>query len=710
MANIKRVMYSGVVKTIVFLLALGFGCSTVQHGYSMLDVLENWDEYDVNALFTDENYYISSQTNNRIMSAFTNINSVLWGDITKSPEEMQEWLSNAYPEIEYSVRFGDAAMQNIALSEGEFTLSEYSLIAKPNSVSWNGDIEWFSSGLDDWDANMSQDNLMYDYGSPEAEEGYRHAQRRESLQEGDYIMLRIAPASIAEWQSTYLSTRSTALLYVKGIAISMLISLLCALYLLIVAGRNGKDRELHLLAFERAFVELPLLCVFGAIVGAVVAVFIPLAELGMNNLNIAFYISAAGVVSLYAIAIACMQSLIRNLKNHSFLQHSGIWRICKWTIKWIKKLLLVLKKWIIALGKGLLALLHRVGNGVKYFISRLSADYSSRKVTGIYTSTALVFAFLGFIVRHGFSEYESGFVLLGIIGFAVLLIYANRFIIRHIEGFQKVIAGLKKLRQGELNEKIDDCPPGVMQQMAEDINSIGDGMGEALRQEMRAERMKTELITNVSHDLKTPLTSILNYSDLLCRETLTPDEANDYAKIIQQKATRLKHLTSDLFDISKVQSGNEEFIMETLDMCTLVRQALGEKDTDAPNRTFDWKIDIPVESLSIRGDGKKLSRVFENLLQNCEKYALAGTRIYVSVVEKAGKAIAEIKNIANYEMDFVASEMTERFVRGDDSRASDGSGLGLAIAKSYVDACGGELKVVSDGDLFKVIIIFAIEA
>lgn len=704
MTKVKRMMYSSIVKTIAFLLALGFACSTVRCGFDLFNSMY-WNDCDLDALFSEEDYYISSQANNRIMNAFTSINSVLWGEVSDPSEEMDKWLSNMYPEIEYSVKFGDAKFESYSISEGEFSLSEYGLIAKPNSVSWNCDFEWFSSDLGDWDADMNQ-VVMYDYTSQEARESFQHTQRRESLQEGDYIMLRIAPDTITEWKSIYSQSRSMAIMYVKEIAISMLISLLCALYLLIVAGRNSKNRELHMLAFDRAFVELPLLAVLGATLGAIVAVVVPLAELGAYNLEVAFYISVTCVVVLYAMAIACMQSLVRNLKNHSFLRHCAVWRICKWAIKWVKKLLLVLKRWLITLGKGLIALLNRIGNGLKYFASRIGADYSSRKVTGIFTATALIFGFLGFLVRHGFSESEASFVLLGIIGFFVLLIYVNRFILKRIEGFQKIVAGLKKLRQGELYDKIDDCPPGVMQQMGDDINSIGDGLQEALQQEMRAERMKTELITNVSHDLKTPLTSILNYSDLLCRETLTPDEANDYAKIIQQKATRLQHLTSDLFDISKVQSGNEEFIMETLDMCTLVRQALGEKDTETSNRGFDWKIDIPTDGLSICGDGKKLARVFENLLQNCEKYALDSTRIYVSVIKREGKAIAEIKNIANYEMNFDASEMTERFVRGDDARSTDGSGLGLAIAKSYVDACGGELTVIADGDLFKVTVSF----
>ena len=221
--------------------------------------------------------------------------------------------------------------------------------------------------------------------------------------------------------------------------------------------------------------------------------------------------------------------------------------------------------------------------------------------------------------------------------------------------------------------------------------------------------MKSELITNVSHDLKTPLTSILNYSDLLCQEHLTPEEANDYAKIIHQKGMRLKNLTSDLFDISKVQSGAEQMLCERLDACTLVRQALGEQDRSIGDGKLTLKVDMPDHEVPIWADGKKMSRVMENLIGNCVKYAMPGTRVFVSVKEDGNNAVIELKNIANYAMDFDASEITERFVRGDAARSTEGSGLGLAIAKSYVEACGGTFAVSVDGDLFKVQIVFVIQ-
>ena len=265
-------------------------------------------------------------------------------------------------------------------------------------------------------------------------------------------------------------------------------------------------------------------------------------------------------------------------------------------------------------------------------------------------------------------------------------------LLKRIDGFDRVVDALKRLRGGDLTYKLDNMPAGVFAAMADDINSLGDGMQLALQNEVRAERMKSELITNVSHDLKTPLTSILNYSDLLCQEHLSPEEANDYAKIIHQKGMRLKNLTSDLFDISKVQSGAEQIFCERLDACTLVRQALGEQDRSIENGKLTLKVDVPDREVPIWADGKKMSRVMENLIGNCVKYAMPGTRVFVSVAEHENNAVIELKNIANYAMDFDANEITERFVRGDAARSTEGSGLGLAIAKSYVEACGGKLR------------------
>ena len=218
----------------------------------------------------------------------------------------------------------------------------------------------------------------------------------------------------------------------------------------------------------------------------------------------------------------------------------------------------------------------------------------------------------------------------------------------------------------------------------------------SLQKAMKAERLKTDLITNVSHDLKTPLTAILNYATLL----LERDKNDEYAEVIYEKSIKLKTLTEDLFEVSKVQSGNIVTNIEKLKVAELIDQML----TEADEHVVQFKTNI--EDVSIAADGRLMSRVFENLIGNINKYSMPGTRAYIDAFEKDGQTHIVFKNMASYEMNFDASEMTERFSRGDSSRTTDGNGLGLAIAQSYTEACGGKLKIDIDGDLFKVTLIF----
>nr|WP_297176036.1 HAMP domain-containing sensor histidine kinase [uncultured Agathobaculum sp.] len=398
----------------------------------------------------------------------------------------------------------------------------------------------------------------------------------------------------------------------------------------------------------------------------------------------------------FALAVELSLSLVRNLKNRTFVERSFLLRAVRWCWRTAKRIC----RWGIDRCK---ALRDGVSRGKDNLWQKSFQNYKTRKVLMLFLGYSVVLAFLAWLL--GVSLIFGLCFLMGI----AWVYAAIWFLIRRIDGFDRVVDALKRLRGGDLTYKLTDMPAGVFAAMADDINSLGDGMQLALQNEVRAERMKSELITNVSHDLKTPLTSILNYSDLLCQEHLTPEEANDYAKIIYQKGLRLKNLTSDLFDISKVQSGAEQVICERLDACTLVRQALGEQDKAIGDGGLTLKVDMPDHEVPVWADGKKMSRVMENLIGNCVKYAMPGTRVFLSVVEREGSAVLELKNIANYAMDFDASEITERFVRGDAARSTEGSGLGLAIAKSYVEACGGSFAVSVDGDLFKVQITFAIQ-
>lgn len=238
---------------------------------------------------------------------------------------------------------------------------------------------------------------------------------------------------------------------------------------------------------------------------------------------------------------------------------------------------------------------------------------------------------------------------------------------------------------------------------------INKGFDESLKEQMKSEKMKVELITNVSHDLKTPLTSIISYVDLLSKEDNLTETARDYVNILAEKSYRLKNIVSDLFDLAKSTSGDINLDFERLDLKKLIEQTLGNMEDDIERSGLQIKTRLPEEPLYIMSDGKKLYRVFQNLIDNALKYSLKGTRIYIDLEEIEGKAVASIKNIAGYEMDFTAEEILQRFNRGDKARTTDGSGLGLSIAESFTKVCGGDFKLDIDGDLFKVVLKFNID-
>ena len=292
-------------------------------------------------------------------------------------------------------------------------------------------------------------------------------------------------------------------------------------------------------------------------------------------------------------------------------------------------------------------------------------------------------------------------VLAVLLGVGLLAYFLGQYN-RNMDEFGRVVGYADAIRHGTAAEPL--ALSGDFAELADNLNCIHSGISRAVEERVRSEQMKVELITNVSHDLKTPLTSIMNYVDLLGREELTPDYCNDYVRVLSQKAERLKTMIQDLFEISKANSGNIDLHIQRLDVVALVEQTLAELDERAGRAGVEVKTRFDVQRLMVYADGKMLHRVFENLLGNALKYSLAGTRVYISVQREEELAVVSFKNVSSYEMDFTAEEIVERFQRGDASRATEGSGLGLAIAKSFLELCGGSLGIELDGDLFKAVV------
>ena len=263
---------------------------------------------------------------------------------------------------------------------------------------------------------------------------------------------------------------------------------------------------------------------------------------------------------------------------------------------------------------------------------------------------------------------------------------------------------IELIATGALDTRLDvDDFHGSNKELAEAVNHTRDGLYNAVEDRVRTERMKADLITNVSHDIKTPLTSIVNYVELLKRENLDNENAENYIRILDEKSQRLKQLTEDLVEASKISTGNIKLDIQTINMVELLYQTGGEFNERFESRKLTVITKIPNRPMMVRADGRQLYRTIENLYVNAAKYALENTRVYVELEEKDKRAVFTIKNISKTELNVngtEAKDLTERFVRGETSRTTEGSGLGLSIAKNLTNLMGGEFKIEIDGDLF----------
>ena len=324
--------------------------------------------------------------------------------------------------------------------------------------------------------------------------------------------------------------------------------------------------------------------------------------------------------------------------------------------------------------------------------------YMTTKISIVWRTALIVLIVLVANFCIAISIRYSGFAL-----FCWLLLMAAVFLLACFGAWQmkSLKAAGEKLAAGEFEYKIDTKHMyWEFKHHAENLNSIGDGMAAAVEQRMKSERLKTELITNVSHDIKTPLTSIINYVDLLERPH-TPEEGAEYLEVLERQSKRLKKLTEDLVEASKASTGNMSVTLAPTSTLEIINQSLAEYGQRMEAGKLSVLINVPEPAPAVRADGRLLWRVMDNLFNNVVKYAMPETRVYVDVRTSEGNAVISVKNISRAALNVSAGELMERFVRGDASRSTEGSGLGLSIAKSLTELQHGQFSISTDGDLFK---------
>ncbi len=271
--------------------------------------------------------------------------------------------------------------------------------------------------------------------------------------------------------------------------------------------------------------------------------------------------------------------------------------------------------------------------------------------------------------------------------------------------YDNILQATEQMADGNLRISLEE-DLGIFAPMGESLKQVQEGFRKAVVEEAKSQNMKSELITNVSHDLKTPLTAIITYVDLLKKEDITEEERKSYITTLDQKSQRLKVLIEDLFEVSKANSGNVKMNLAEIDVVSLLRQVRSEMDEDIQKSNLQFRWNLPEEKILLQLDGQRMYRVFENLIRNALKYAMPYSRVYVDVLANERDVQIVFRNMSAAEMNYDPEQLTERFVRGDVSRNSEGSGLGLAIVKSFVELQNGKFKIEVDGDLFKAIISF----
>ncbi len=433
---------------------------------------------------------------------------------------------------------------------------------------------------------------------------------------------------------------------IYSIAIYLLGLILSFIYLLLIIGRKSfKDKEIHLNFVDKLYNDFNfIICI------SLIASWCGAMEFVLYNDVYQFIFPIT--MSIGTLGLIFVLSLFKHIKNRTIIKHTLIFTIFYKLYRFVKDI------------------------------------YDSGSV-----AVKIVVIVIGYPIL----------VALTFFMFPITIGVAAWLALKKVKQFNAIKEGVEKIKNGDIHHTIDVPGKGEFAKLAVNINSIADGLNKAVDNELKSERLKTELITNVSHDIRTPLTSIITYVDLLKKEE-DASHKEEYMDIIEQKSHRLKVLTDDLFEAAKASSGSIPVSFEKIDIVFLITQGLGELNDKIEEMDLEFKVIHPEDKLYVKADGKLLWRVIENLLSNIFKYSLQGSRVYIDIEDQEHDIIITLKNISGDELNISADELMERFKRGDEARTSEGSGLGLSIAKSLIAVQKGSFDVEIDGDLFKAII------
>lgn len=515
---------------------------------------------------------------------------------------------------------------------------------------------------------INEDNIKYNYNYRNSSYGSNHSQKTKEF--GDYDIYSFYQEDKTLQATNFLFNKNMYdfmlqhnRLPIYSCLISLILLIAIAVYLFWAIGHQKGEEGISLNAIDKVPYEIISIISFHVLAIAVTVL--------VNAFDVyTYYVVAIFYVIAYLIGyLACAIwgiTTIKRIKAKTFWKSFLSYKVIKWSYHKIKK-----------------------------FISEMEQKTSSsKKVFWYYWGFVVISVVLATMIGSAIS-----LILLG--GFWLWVFYRLR---RYNRQQGEIKDALQKIYEGKTDIYLDkEEMEGVLKEMTVYINDIAGGFSNAIEESLKSERLKTELITNVSHDIKTPLTSIINYVDLLKKEEIPNEKVKEYIDILDKKSYRLKKLTEDLVEASKVSSGNVKLNIEEINLKELIHQSIGEFKDRLEEKDLQTEINMPEEDIKIQADNRYMYRVIENLLSNITKYALDGSRVYIDLKKEKNKIEVSMKNISKDKLNISSDELMQRFVRGDKSRYTEGSGLGLSIAKSLTELQGGEFTIHIDGDLFKVV-------
>ena len=471
------------------------------------------------------------------------------------------------------------------------------------------------------------------------------------------------------------------------ITVSTILIILILVYLVISIGYKKGVEGIALNDFDK--IPLEIIIFVAIIIGCIP--FIPLEGINEDYNGIISLIST-GCLVIYVLCAITLDTTIKRIKSKTFLKSTIVGKILLWISKYIDKICRKIKSgW----------------ETITY-----SSDLKTKVIIYcIIMSSIAIFILLAF--------HDRGMAIILELALFGIVLYK---IIKSIKNYSQIEKKLKEMYEGDNSNKLEEAEFGKeFKNSVKYLNDISNGFENAVQERMKSERMKAELITNVSHDIKTPLTSIINYVDLLKQENIGNEKAKEYIGILDNKSQRLKKLTEDLVEASKVSTGNISLNLEKINIVELMNQAIGEFEDKFKKRRLETLVECKQNEINIMADSRYMYRIVENLFSNIFKYALENSRVYIDIKiigEKRDKkypvpnvpsnqsVVIEIKNISKDKLNISAEELMQRFVRGDKSRTTEGSGLGISIAQNLTELQNGKFELKLDGDLFKVELVF----